>query len=186
MTRRRPLKPVTKKYLGNAARYYLEQRATSVAHLRRILTRKAARRLEVHEGDSEEVAGWIEEVLEEMIRLGALNDELFVEQRARSMHRSGRSTRAIRSKLFEKGLGSSAIDVGIASLLEEAPDADWVAACRHARRRGLGPFRRADREARPERELASLARAGFSYALARRILESEDREELEEVIFAAR
>jgi len=186
MAARRAPKPPSKQRLRDAALHYLGQRGTSTAHLRRVLARRAARALEHHGGDPEEVAGWIEEVLQEMARLGALDDLAFVEQRARALARSGVSTRAIRARLAQKGLASAQIDRGLEQLREELDDPDWVAACRFARRRGLGPFRRAEAERRPERELAAFLRAGFGYELARRVLATEDRETLEEVIFASR
>ena len=48
------------------------------------------------------------------------------------------------------------------------------AAARYARRRRLGPFRAApEREERRQRDLAALARAGFAYDVARRVIEAE-------------
>jgi regulatory protein len=49
-----------------------------------------------------------------------------------------------------------------------------------ARRRRLGPYRpEADREARREKDLAALARAGFGYDIARTVIEASDIEALE-------
>ena len=54
------------------------------------------------------------------------------------------------------------------------------AAVNLARRRRLGPFRRAgERAAMRGKDLAALARAGFSYPIAKRILDAATPEELE-------
>jgi regulatory protein len=54
------------------------------------------------------------------------------------------------------------------------------AAVAFARRRRLGPFRVKDREEKKARDLASMARAGFAYALARKVIESTDPDALDE------
>jgi len=58
---------------------------------------------------------------------------------------------------------------------------DLAAAIAFARRRRIGPFRLdAARDASRERDLAALGRAGFGYELARRVIEAESVEELED------
>ncbi|MHA1114431.1 MAG: regulatory protein RecX, partial [Alphaproteobacteria bacterium] len=53
--------------------------------------------------------------------------------------------------------------------------ADLAAAIAYARRRRLGPWRvAAARAERRERDLAALARAGFNYDLARRVVDAPD------------
>ncbi len=53
------------------------------------------------------------------------------------------------------------------------------AAARYARRR-LGPFRAApEREGHRQRDLAALARAGFGYSVARRIIAAESPADVE-------
>ena len=49
-----------------------------------------------------------------------------------------------------------------------------------ARRRRLGPFRMKDREEKKSRDLASMARAGFAYDLALKVIESTDPDALDE------
>ncbi|MBP7682971.1 MAG: RecX family transcriptional regulator, partial [Deltaproteobacteria bacterium] len=66
------------------------------------------------------------------------------------------------------------------------PSPDLVAACRFARSRKLGPFRRdahepRDREAR-QKELAKLGRAGFSYEIAIRVIDCESAEMIDEMM----
>lgn len=206
--KRKPAKKTTESRLRNIALYYLNQRGTSRANLRRVLTRRVDRALKEHDGDRAEQLGWIETLLDELERLRLIDDALYATQRARSLSRAGSGERKIRAKLQEKGLSSEHIDAAVAALDPErrhsthpASDedgmeercggetidggpltADWIAACRLARKRRLGPFRNADKDFKRDRELGALARAGFSYDVARRIVEATDRDALEDVI----
>ena len=65
-------------------------------------------------------------------------------------------------------------------LNEEQPNADLVAAVNFARRRRLGPYASGDRGERRLKDMAALARAGFSSAIARRVVDAEDIETLTE------
>ena len=73
---------------------------------------------------------------------------------------------------------------GVAAALDALdtadPDAEFTAACRHAQRRRLGPWRRDDRAARRDRDLAAMARAGFGYRMASRVVDAPDIETLED------
>jgi regulatory protein len=57
-------------------------------------------------------------------------------------------------------------------LAEEHDDLDLTAARRFVQRRRLGPFRTAPaREGQHNRDLAAMARAGFAFGVARKVLE---------------
>ncbi len=57
---------------------------------------------------------------------------------------------------------------------------DLAAAFTLARRRRLGPFRLAAREENRQRDMAVLGRAGFSFEIARKIVEADDVAALED------
>lgn len=107
----------------------------------------------------------VERCLDRLEELGLLDDARFAEARARGLRARGKSARAIRQRLREKGVGREDVE---RALHEEDADAELISAVRHAKRRRLGPFR--TRETDPRRELGSLARAGFSFEVARRAL----------------
>ncbi|MGB0670005.1 MAG: regulatory protein RecX [Rhodospirillales bacterium] len=184
--KKRGPRKVSPDYLKKAALHYLEQRATSTAMLRTSLMRKVARSVEVHGTDAEEATGWVEALLVRLTELGLLNDDAFSEMRAASLNRQGKGSRYIRGALARQGLGDNQVDQALESLKDDHPDPDLAAAQKLARRRGLGPYR-ADpdqRRDRFERDMASLARAGFDYATVRRVLDAETAEELEDLIEA--
>jgi regulatory protein len=57
---------------------------------------------------------------------------------------------------------------------------EFKAAAAYARRRRLGPYRAKDRDEHRVRDLASMARAGFAFDLARRIVDAKDPAALDE------
>ncbi len=78
-------------------------------------------------------------------------------------------------------MGKDDIDAAIASLRELCADPELAAARHFARRRRLGPFRAAaERQRHAERDLAALARAGFSYRVARSVMAAKTPEDLEQ------
>jgi regulatory protein len=89
-------------------------------------------------------------------------------------------SRAIRARLLQKGVAEDDVDAGLAAVDEHTEEPDLAAAVNFARRRRLGPFRPAeDRPETGEKDLAILARAGFPYDVARRIVAATTPEELD-------
>lgn len=181
--RRRGPRKATPKSLENAAAYYLQRFATSRAHLRRVLMRRVERSVRAHGTDRDEGARAIEEILDKFERLGLLDDAAYAEMRVRSLRRRGASVRMIAVQLRQKGLDAEAIEAALekADSETEAEDPEFAAAATLARKRRLGPYRpeAARKEAR-EKDLAALARAGFSYDTALSVIDAETTEELED------
>jgi regulatory protein len=81
---------------------------------------------------------------------------------------------------MEKGVAPDDIDGALAALAETAGNTDFTAAVNLARRRRLGPYRPlAARAEMREKDLAALARAGFSYDIARRVVDAATAEDPE-------
>lgn len=176
--------PLTKAYLERAALHYLERYASSVEGLRRVLMRRVDKAAREDRCDPAEATPWVEEVVARFASSGIVDDRSFAEGRAASLRRRGESARRISLKLREKGVDGDLIDTVLEE--EDGPDgeaAEFAAACRFARRRRLGPLRAPeDRPERHDRDMAALARAGFSLAIARRVLELEDTDALERAV----
>lgn len=182
---------------------HLQRFSTSRENLKRVLTRrvsKVARAARAAaeaqapgtgeaaaEAQREAGAAHIEALLERFTRSGLLNDEVYAQGRVRALHRQGHPARAIRARLRAKGVPAELIDEALEALSEEDSDGldpDLEAAILRARRKRLGPFRReADRADRRQRDLAALARAGFSFGVARTVIDAESSESLEEMLF---
>lgn len=172
-------------YLDRAATYYLGRYATSVDNFRRILHRKLRRRGAYDSFDEAIIAGWIDEIVTKYIDLEILDDQTFATQKTRSLHSRGKSVRAIKGWLREKGISAEVTARALDLLREEYSDLDLRAAIQVAKRKRIGPFRRSgisrgetlDRDIRTK-ELAALARSGFSYAIARRVVDCPSEDEL--------
>lgn len=177
-SRKKP-KKVSAAYLERAALHYLERYASSSANLRRILMRRVLRSAEAHGTDPDEGARAIDALIARYRETGLLDDAGYARMRAESLHRRGASARMTRMKLAAKGVDADDIDTALESLGETVTEPDLAAAVNYARRRRLGPWRKADRADYRERDLAALGRQGFGYEIAGRVVDAEDRDALE-------
>lgn len=179
--KKRPRK-VTERYLGNVARWYVERYAPCTGQLRKALMKRVRRGIAEHGGDTEEAMAWVEAVIAQQVKLGAVNDAAYARAWAASYHRRGKALRDIRYRLRGKGLPSDIIDDALRELREETEgDPDLAAACAYARRRRFGPFRLipSKREERREKDLAAMMRAGHRYGLVKRVLACDDLDAFE-------
>lgn len=150
------MKKITQARLKNIALYYLERYEASTQKLREVLKRRLAKaRLE--QTVPPKANQWVESILEEMVRLGYVNDKRFAENTVRRLSGAGKSRSFIRTKLKLAGIEEEEI-------MEALSDTDELAAARlMVQKKHLGhDFKR---------DLARLARAGFSYEIAREVLE---------------
>lgn len=177
-SRKKP-KKVSPAYLERAALHYLERYASSSANLRRILMRRVLKSAEAHGTDPEEGARMIDALIARYQETGLLDDAGYSRMRAESLHRRGASARMTRMKLAAKGVAADDIDAALDSLGETVKEPDLAAAVNYARRRRIGPWRKADRAENRERDLAALGRQGFGYETARTVVDAEDRDDLE-------
>jgi regulatory protein len=174
-------KPASAASLEAAALFYLERFASSSANLRRVLLRRVRRSADLHGTDPEAGAETVEALIKRFLATGLLDDRAYAEAKSASLHRRGASSRAIAAKLGAQGLERGLI----AAALSQNGD-DLEAAASLARRRRLGPFRpEATRDANRQKDLATLARAGFSRSVAERVLRAEDPAALEAALAGA-
>lgn len=158
-------RPVTASYLRNAALHYLSSRAASVAMVRQTLERRAKRRLIV-KSLQPDVQGLIEAAIAELQALGLVDDAAFAGSRASSLAGKGFSKRRIGFGLKQKGLAAETIEAAIDPELD-----DLAQARRFIARKRLGTFRRGGATpATRDKDLRSLARAGFGFAVAAKAL----------------
>jgi regulatory protein len=178
-------RPITAQYLQNAAMFYLERYAASAEGVRRVLQRRVrkARRLEAPVMDDAE--GAIEATVQKLIALGLINDSQFAQTKARALHRRGTSGRLTRQKLQMAGVDPETVRSALAALggeLDADPEQrEREAAKALARRRRLGPFRPApERAGHRTKDLAAMARAGFAYDVARKVIDATGPDALDE------
>jgi regulatory protein len=177
---RRPTPPLTADALENAALVYLARYQTSAENLRRVLTRRVERAARAGGADRTTAKAWVERLIARFRNAGILDDRAYAEARVAALRRAGASRRAIRARLLKHGVAPDVVEAALKSGAER-DHVDLVAAAVLARRRRLGPYRRGRKaDGWRERELALLARAGFSYAVARTVVDAKSIEELEQ------
>lgn len=181
--------PPTAATLREQALAYLARYAATEAGLARVLTRgvdRWARRAADDGADADQVAARaaaaraeVRGVVARLVAAGAVSDAAFAESRVRSLLRGGRSPRAVAARLAAKGVAEDTAQAVLAASEVDALSAAVVL----ARRRRIGPFREKDEDR--VREMAMLARAGFSQDVARQVLRME-REAAETIILRLR
>lgn len=163
--------------LENAAVHYLERFSASTHNLRRVLNNRVLRAQRRGGEVPADIEATIEAVIAKLVRLKLIDDEAFAAQRSLSLRRRGGSVRQIRGRLRLAGIDADNIERAL-----DTADAEFTAgddgagelraALRLAERRRLGPYRLKQRQDYRDRDLAALARAGFSFDIARRVIEA--------------
>jgi regulatory protein len=179
-----PPKP-TAASLHEAALAYLARYAATQAGVVRVLDRRVAKwvRAEV-DVEPEVVAGlraMVRKVAVRLVEVGLVNDAEFAASRARSLTRAGRSRRAVAAHLGARGIDGEVMQAA----LPQEPEDELAACVVLVRKRRLGAYRRPEKAEDRMRELAVLARAGFSHSVASQALEM-DAEAAEDLIIKLR
>ncbi len=179
--RRTGPKKATPERLQKAALAYLERYATSTENFRRVLMRRVTASARNHGTDPEEGAQVVDRLVTRFTELGYLDDKGYADMRVGSLHRRGVSRRAIRMKLSEKGVEGAVAEAALEELSEslerEGIDPDLQAAHHYAKRRRIGVYRRSGRDENRQRDLAALARQGFSFDIARQVIGTSGEDE---------
>lgn len=154
---------------------YLDRYASSSANLRSVLARKVMRAAKALDKDPSDYDKAIDAVVAKCQRNGLVDDARYAEIKTASGRRKGQSRRKIEAHLQAKGIDRDTIDHVLAN--HDGSDAD--AAMTFARKRRLGPWRtRGDRSERRDRDLAAMCRAGFSFDLARKVIDGDAPDEM--------
>jgi regulatory protein len=161
--------PVDRAWLERVARDYVERYPTTERNLRAVLRR----RIRKEGGDTNALDAIADEIVARLVAIGVVDDAAFVEARVRTLLRRGKAPPAIRQALLAKGASREQIDPVLARVDGVAT---LEAAARLVRRRRFGPYHDDPRVRRERRtkELQALARAGFRYDDAARVLDLEE------------
>lgn len=206
----RPARPIDAAWVEGAAAEHLARYSSTRAHLKQLLLGRIRRAALKGTPAADDIAETIEAVLDRHVALGTLNDAAWAQMKARSLTRRGVASAVVKQRLREKGVPDAAAAMvavaeemrGPAVDAEDVPT-DLVAACVWARRKRIGPFSRdaapteqeapastdrhalrAARDAERAAEqkiLASMGRAGFSFTIARQVLQL-DRDEADALL----
>lgn len=165
----RPVRVPTATYLENAALYYVQRYAATTASLRRVLQRRVQKARHAYpDFDAAPCAAWIDAVIGKFVQLGYVNDAAYAEQKVQSLRRKGVSAKVISVKLREKGVSAD---------IMQDDETELTAARRLVKRKRLGVYRTRAVDNAAQKDLAALARAGFSHAIAKAALSDKAEDE---------
>jgi len=153
-------KPLTEKRLENIALFYLEKFDASSEKLRLVLMRRIKRHQMQGIPVNENATLWVHDIIQKCQRLGYINDERYAQNVIRRLSNSGKSARFIQQKLITEGIPEETISAFLSA------DDEYQRAQIFAHKQHLGNHY--------EKDLAKLARAGFSYDIARQVLQQKD------------
>jgi regulatory protein len=158
--------PLTRQKVEQMALAYVNRFDCTASKLKQHLAARV-RKL----GGDEAAAAWIAELVERYSGSGVLDDARFAKNLAANLARRGKSSRAISQKLTLRGVPSDVTSELLSSRKQEEPGAELEAARAYARRRRLGAHRPPEqRDQYRQKDLASLARQGFGFDIARQAL----------------
>ncbi|MEO6599944.1 MAG: RecX family transcriptional regulator [Polyangiaceae bacterium] len=168
----KPKRPpnVTRVGLEASALRYLERFDCSSERLRKVLSERVAKAARAGVEGAAAAPAIIDEILLRYRENGLLNDERFAANLAQSLRGRGGSRRVIEMKLRARGISG---DVAKQALQggESPATSEFEAAQAFARRRRLGPYRKPETRAEfRQKDLMALARAGFDFDTAKRVI----------------
>lgn len=169
---KKPPPPLNDERLRGLALHYVGKYATTQAKLGAYLTRKIRER-----GWDGERRTDVAALVDQFAELGYINDAQFAEARSRAFVRRGYGERRLNEDLRASGIGES----DAVPAKEHMTESAFVAAENFARRKRLGPF--ASELAPPEKrqkQLHAFLRAGHGFEVAKRFVNAEPGEVLEE------
>jgi|TARA_B100000795_G_scaffold48901_1_gene32115 regulatory protein len=158
--------------------WYLERYASSSKNLKDYL-RKKVRDTDLNH-DSELI---ISQIINNLEKQNILNDGVFSESKAKTFINKGWSLSKIKFRLKQLGINNETIDICIENIKTEEADIELIAASKLVKKRFIGSFRRKELDDKlKNREFGILARAGFNYALSKKVLYELSADEIEEII----
>mgnify|MGYP006107693649 CR=1 FL=1 len=181
-SKRKP-RPINAERLERMAVHYLGRYPASIARFRMVMKRKLHRAIVSEPEDVDLFGEWLARAEEKCLGMGLLDDDAYARGMARSLHRQGLALRAIKQRLRQKGLEAQTIEDALETLNPDGQmDIDLIAAVAFARKKRLGPWAKdEERRERYRRHLGAMARRGFGFGLARKVLDG-DANELEEMV----
>jgi regulatory protein len=145
-------------WLRNSATHYLAQRISSAENLRKILVRRAGRR--IPDAEEGEIAALVDKVVAFCREHRLVDDRAYAETKAAVGARRGVSRRSLSQMLRHKGVEPPVVAEAVSTM------DDTRSAVRFAKRRRLGPWRTRQADDALMKDAAAFARGGFASDLA--------------------
>ena len=144
--------------------YYLSKYSSSKKNLEFILKKKI-RRLSEEKKIRFQLYNEIQLIIEKLEKLNLINDQVFVESKIQSLQHQVKSKNYIKQYLLQKGIDKQLIEDQISLFYENNKNLEKENALKFAKKRNL-----LDSDQDYQKKLSKMARAGFSYDIAKEIL----------------
>ena len=144
--------------------YYLSKYSSSKKNLEFILKKKI-RRLSDEKKIRFHLYNEILIIIEKLEKLNLINDQVFVESKIQSLQYQAKSKNYIKQYLLQKGIDKQLIEEQISLFYENNKNLEKENALKFAKKRNL-----LDNDQDYQKKLSKMARAGFSYDIAKEIL----------------
>ena len=144
--------------------YYLSKYSSSKKNLEFILKKKI-RRLSDEKKIRFHLYNEIQIIIEKLEKLNLINDQIFVESKIQSLQYQAKSKNYIKQYLLQKGIDKQLIEEQISLFYENNKNLEKENALKFAKKRNL-----LDNDQDYQKKLSKMARAGFSYDIAKEIL----------------
>lgn len=182
----KPPKKISEKYLYNAGLAYLQRFPASTNHFRSVMMRRIDKSCRFHkEQNREDCIVLLDKTAQKFQELGLLDDVAYLKGMVTSLRRRGLAARNIEMRLIQKGLDKDSIQHALKAHDSEEFDSDEngdvSSALIFIRKKKLGPYDIAERRT-PEKTLAAIARAGYSYDIAKKVLDMDEQEREERLM----
>ena len=144
--------------------YYLSKYSSSKKNLEFILKKKI-RRLSDEKKIRFQLYNEIQIIIEKLEKLNLINDQVFVESKIQSLQYQAKSKNYIKQYLLQKGIDKQLIEEQISLFYENNKNLEKENALKFAKKRNL-----INNDQDYQKKLSKMARAGFSYDIAKEIL----------------
>ena len=144
--------------------YYLSKYSSSKKNLEFILKKKI-RRLSEEKKIRFQLYNEIQFIIAKLEKLNLINDQVFVESKIQSLQHQVKSKNYIKQYLLQKGIDKQLIEDQISFFYENNKNLEKENALKFAKKRNL-----LDSDQDYQKKLSKMARAGFSYDIAKEVL----------------
>ena len=135
----------------------------------------------LYETDLVEGAEFVDDIIAKFIKSGILDDAEYARMKIESLSRRGASNKMIKQKLMAKGVDANIINKIFDQFIDDTGKREIDAAIAYIKRRKLGAYRLKDRDKFKEKDMASLGRQGFSYNIAKKLINIDDEYDFDNI-----
>ena len=162
--------------IRNFAYSYLEKYNPSKQQLRTYLFKKILKK-NYNLSNKRDLFNLIDTVITTLVDQNVISDKHYSEVKSIFFLRKGYSLNKIRYSLIKKGIDEKYIKHSISKIKEDESEPDFFSAIKICKRRRIGPNREeSNRVLFYKKDMAILARSGFSYEISKKVLDIPKKE----------